>query len=120
MWGGTRRERDMELFRMNLDFDDQYLEEAIIEYLDPENTKYNFLEYRGVCLVGYNEKSYPKDFSLVEDEIFDQIRQRIAEFKKAIQRRLKKRTPLDTFRLEVFLIPFSDVDQLRKNFLELL
>ena len=108
--GGTRRERDMDLFRMNLDFDDEYLEEAIIEYLDPENAKYNFLEYRGVCLVGYNEKSYPKDFSLVEDEIFNQIRQRIAEFKKAIQYRLKHNAPLDTFCLEVFLIPFSDVE----------
>lgn len=118
--GGSRRERDMDLFRMNLDFDDQYLEDAIIEYLDPENAKYNFLEYRGVCLVGYNEESYPKDFSLVEDEIFNQIRQRIADFKKSIRQRLKHRTPLDTFSLEVFLIPFSDVDQLRKRFLELL
>lgn len=118
--GGTRRERDMDLFRMNLDFDDEYLEEAIFEYLDPENAKYNFLEYRGVCLVGYNEGSYPKDFSLVEDEIFNQIRQRIAKFKKVIYRRLKHSTPLDTFCLEVFLIPFSDVDQLREKFLELL
>ena len=118
--GGTRRERDMDLFRMNLDFDDPYLEEAILEYLDPENALYNLLEYRGVCLVGYKEESYPEDFSLVEDEIFEQIQGRIDEFKRLIRVRLKNKSPLDTFCLEVFLIPFSDVDQLRERFLKLL
>lgn len=118
--GGTRRERDMDLFRMNLDFDDPHLEEAIIEYLDPENARYNMLEYRGVCLVGYNEESYPKDFSLVENDIFTEIRLKIDDFKQKIQVRLKKRTPLDAFSLEVFLVPFSDVDDLRAKFLELL
>ena len=115
---GTRRERDMDLFRMNLDFDDPHLEEAIIEYLDPENARYNMLEYRGVCLVGYNEDSYPKNLSLIEDDIFNAIHSKIDDFKANIQTRLIRRTPLDAFSLEVFLVPFSDVDELRAKFLE--
>lgn len=91
---GTRKERDMDLFRTNLDFDNPHLEKAIIEYLDPENAHYNMLEYRGVCLVGYNEESYPKDFSRVEDEIFTCIRDKVDGFKQSIQSRLKSRIPL--------------------------
>lgn len=106
---GTRKERDMDLFRTNLDFDNPHLEKAIIEYLDPENAHYNMLEYRGVCLVGYNEESYPKDFSRVEDEIFTCIRDKVDGFKQSIQSRLKSRIPLNLFNIEVFLVPFSDV-----------
>ena len=115
---GTRKERDMDLFRTNLDFDNPHLEKAIIEYLDPENAHYNMLEYRGVCLVGYNEESYPKDFSRVEDEIFTCIRDKVDGFKLSIQSRLKSRIPLNLFNIEVFLVPFSDVDELRNKFLE--
>ncbi len=115
---GTRKERDMDLFRTNLDFDNPHLEKAIIEYLDPENAHYNMLEYRGVCLVGYNEESYPKDFSRVEDEIFTCIRDKVDGFKQSIQSRLKSRIPLNLFNIEVFLVPFSDVDELRNKFLE--
>lgn len=76
------------------------------------------LEYRGVCLVGYNEESYPKDFSRVEDEIFTCIRDKVDGFKQSIQSRLKSRIPLNLFNIEVFLVPFSDVDELRNKFLE--
>ena len=108
------------MFRSNLDFDDQTLEEAIIEYLDPENPQYNKLEYRGVCLVGYTEESYPNDFSLVEDVIFGKIQTKIEDFTNKIKTRLKNRSPLDTFVLEIFLVPFSDVEKFREVFLELL
>jgi Domain of unknown function (DUF1837). len=117
---GTRRERDMDLFRANLDFDDPNLEEAIVEYLDSENPKYLLLEYRGLCLVGYTEDAYPSDFSVIENDIFNIIQGKIEDFKEKVQTRLKSRTPLDTFVFEVFLIPFSDVDALRSKFLDLL
>ena len=115
---GSRKERDMDLFSTNLDFDNPHLEKAIIEYLDPENAHYNMLEYRGVCLVGYNEESYPKDFSRVEDEIFTCIRDKVDGFKQSIQSRLKSRIPLNLFNIEVFLVPYPDVDELRNKFLE--
>ena len=115
---GTRRERDLDLFRTNLDFDDPYLEEAIVQYLDPDSPQYLRLEYRGVCFIGYSEECYPKDFSEIEDTIFAEIQSKITDLKSKIQTRLKNRTPLDTFSMEVFLVPFSDVDQFRNSFLE--
>lgn len=117
---GTRKERDLDLFRSNLDFNDTKLEEAIIEYLDPDNQHYLYLEYRGVCLVGYSEEAYPTDFSKIEDDIYKVIESKINDFKQKIKIRIKKRTPLDAFVLEVFIVPFSDVNELRAKFLELL
>lgn len=118
--GNTRKERDMSLFRANLDFDDPHLEAAILQYLDPENLEHLKLEYRGVCLVGYNEEAYPKDLSKIEDEIYTEILIRISDFKSKIEQRLINRTPLDKFALEVFLIPFESVDDFREQFQKLI
>lgn len=117
---GTRKERDLDLFRSNLDFDDPHLEEAILEYLDPDNQHYLHLEYRGVCLVGYSEKAYPTDFSKIEDDVFEAIENRINEFKQKVQSKIKHQSPLDSFVLEVFIVPFSNVADLREKFLALL
>lgn len=118
--GGTRKERDLSLFRSNLDFNDPYLEEAILKYLDPENPQYLKLEYRGVCLVGYEESAYSKDFSKIEDDIYSEISEKIEQFKKTIRTRIINRTPLEKFVLEIFLVPFANVDDFRKLFQKLI
>lgn len=66
------------------------------------------------------EDAYPKDLSGVETAIQNTIKNRISEFKSKISSRLKYRTPLDDFRLDIFLIPFSDVEEFRKKFLEVI
>lgn len=117
---GSQRERDLTLFRDNIDFDNVELEDAILAYLNPDDTNYLKLEYRGVCLVGYDEEAYPTDLSGVETDICNAIENRISEFKTKMSSRLKNRTPLDDFRLDVFLVPFSDVEKFREKFLEVI
>lgn len=117
---GTQRERDLTLFRDNIDFNNEQLEEAILAYLNPDNPNYLKLEYRGICLVGYDEEAYPKDFSGVENEIHNAIKSRISEFKSKMKSRLTNRAPLNDFYLNVFLVPFSDVEDFRKKFLEVI
>lgn len=115
---GARRSRDIELFRDNIDFDNTHLEEAILQFLNPNSEKFLRLEYRGACLIGYNELAYPKDMSKVEQEIFIPIKGKIENIKDKIARQLQKRTPLDLFHMQIFVVPFSDVDEFRKRFLE--
>lgn len=117
---GSQRERDLTLFRDNIDFNNIDLENAILAYLNPDDPNYVKLEYRGICLVGYDESAYPKDLSGVESAILNTIKNRISEFKSKISSRLKNRAPLDNFRLDVFLIPFSDVEKFREKFLEVI
>ena len=116
----SQRERDLTLFRDNIDFNNEDLENAILAYLNPDDPNYLKLEYRGVCLVGYDEEAYPKDLSGVETLIKNTIKNRISEFKSKISSRLKKRTPLDGFRVDVFLVPFPDVEKFREKFLEVI
>lgn len=117
---GTQRERDLTLFRDNIDFNNEQLEDAILAYLNPDDPNYLKLEYRGICLVGYDEEAYPKDFSGVESEIHNAIKNRISEFKSKMKSRLTNRAPLNEFSLNVFLVPFSDVEDFRKKFLEVI
>lgn len=117
---GTQRERDLTLFRDNIDFDNEKLEEAILAYLNPDDSNYLKLEYRGICLVGYDEDAYPKDLSGVEIEIHNAIRNRISEFKSKMKSRLIQRAPLNDFYINVFLVPFSDIENFRKKFLEVI
>lgn len=117
---GTQRERDLTLFRDNIDFNNEELEEAILSFLDPDNPNYLKLEYRGICLIGYDEDAYPKNFSMIENEIYEIIRNRISNFKLILKNNLKKRTPLEQFYLNIFLIPFSNVEDFRKKFLEVI
>ena len=117
---GTQRERDLTLFRDNIDFNNKNLEDAILAYLNPDDPNYLKLEYRGVCLVGYDEEAYPKDLSGIESTIHRTIYSRISEFKSKISTRLRNRTPLDFFRLDVMLIPCSDVEKFREEFLEVI
>ncbi len=117
---GTRRTRDLQLFRDGIDFDNEDLENAILQYLDPDSESYLKLEYRGACLIGYDEESYPKDGSKLEKEIEQLIRNKISKFKGKIRSRLKRRAPLDTFKLCVFLIPFSSVEEFRSKLLEVI
>ena len=114
---GTQRERDLTLFRDNLDFDDVNLENAIVAYLNPDKEEYLSLEYRGVCLVGYDETAYPKDLSGIEAEIKEAIANRLQEFKNMVSIRLKNRLPLDDIVIDVLIVPFSDVNQFREKFL---
>lgn len=114
---GTQRERDLTLFRDNLDFDDVNLENAIVAYLNPDKEEYLSLEYRGVCLVGYDETAYPKDLSGIEAEIKEAIENRLQEFKNMVSTRLKNRLPLDDIVIDVLIVPFSDVNQFREKFL---
>lgn len=115
---GTYRERDLELFRDNLDFDNSALEEIIVRFLDPDNEEYLKLEYRAVCLVGFNEDSYPTDMSSVEHAVKGIIESKISEFSSMISKKICRETPLDQFIIDVILLPFPDVQTFRDALLE--
>ena len=88
--------------------------------MNPDEEEYLSLEYRGVCLVGYDEMAYPKDLSGIEAEIKKAIAGRIHEFKNMVCTRLKNRLPLDDIIMDVLIVPFSDVNQFREKFLEVI
>lgn len=112
-------DRDMELFRDNIDLIDEELENAIIEYLNPDSGKFGKLEFRGICFIGFDDESYPdRPNSKTEDEVFVEIEGKIADWNKKLSKKLKNRAPLDTYKMDIFLLPFPSVEIFRKTFLE--
>jgi len=116
---GTKKSRDMMLFRDGIDLNNDEMKAAILEYLNPDNESYLKLEYRGVCLIGYDETSYPSTpNSKTEQDILNEVNNQIANWNSMLSTRLINRTPMDSFILEIFIVPFSSVEEFRSKFLE--
>ncbi|MCC7942859.1 DUF1837 domain-containing protein, partial [Escherichia coli] len=58
---GSAEERDIQLLSDFMNVDDPKLENALKKFLDPDEPEFNKLEYRGICLVGFDIDDYPTE-----------------------------------------------------------
>jgi hypothetical protein len=119
--GGTdaSQERDLQLIRDNLDLIDSDLELALLEYLDPDNPNFKKLQYRAVCLIGFDSKKYPSiPNSKTEDEVSQEIEKAINRWQKNLDKHIKSRHPLENYIIEIFMIPFPSVQKFRDAFIK--
>lgn len=113
---GASQDRDIHLMRDGLELDDQDLEEALKHYLDPDDARFNQLEFRGVCLVGFDSEAYPtQPNSRKLQELHDEIEVAFNDCKKQIQSRVTTER-IASFEIELFCLPFPSVDDFRKAF----
>lgn len=111
--------RDLQLITGNIDVLDSDLEKAILNYLDPDSPFFNKLQYRGICLVGFDESCYPtKPNQKTTENVISEVSQKYNDWVKMVSRRIKLKAPLDNIILEVFLLPFPSVEDFRTAFLE--
>ncbi|MBI9019035.1 MAG: DUF1837 domain-containing protein [Phycisphaerae bacterium] len=112
---GTQ-ERDLQLMREGLALNDAQLENALKQYLDPNNPLFKQLEYRGLCLVGCDTDKYPTQANSTEMEL---LKQNIVDFfesrKKHIGDRIVEET-IHCFDIQMFFLPFPSVDEFRTAF----
>lgn len=116
--GGSngRQERDLQLMRDGLSIDDPCLLSSLKRFLDPDDPLFNTMEYRGLCLVGFDLDSYPtapnsKDLHKVKQEVETVFEQN----KKQILKRVKEET-IESFIIEIFCLPFPSVEKFREAF----
>jgi len=113
---GAAQERDLQLMRDGIDFDDTQLEEAMKHYLDPDDPMRNQLEYRGLCLVGFDSDAYPTDPNSKElEQVKKDIESTFNNSKGQIQKRVTTER-IHSFEIQVFCLPFPSVDDFRKAF----
>lgn len=113
---GAEQERDLQLLRDGVDLSNIDLNNAMKAYLDPNNPMFNQVEYRGLCLVGFDSDKYPATPNSKEiEELRNDIKQVYEQRKAHIQKRIVAEK-IDSFTIELFLIPFPDVDEFRKAF----
>ncbi len=112
---GTQ-ERDLQLMRDGLSIDDPQLLSALKRFLDPDDSMFNKMEYRGLCLVGFDSDSYPTSPNSIEAQNLKQeIETAFEEIKKQISKRVVNES-LKSFTIEIFCLPFPSVEEFRRAF----
>lgn len=113
--------RDIQLVIANLpdNIDNKELEDFLVEYLDLNSDKSNKMDFRAVCFVGFDSKEYPKNpKEKIDSVLFSELQSRIKGWKKSIKTQIRNHTSLDKFDINIFLMPFDSVDDMRRDFLK--
>jgi hypothetical protein len=102
--------------RDGLSLDDLELVEALKRYLNPDDPMFKKLEYRGLCLVGFDSDSYPTSPNSKEtQEVKEEIETTFEKNKGQILNRITAEQ-IESFIIEIFCLPFPSVDNFRKAF----
>ncbi len=118
MGAGSAEERDIQLLSDFMNVDDDDLESALKKYLNPDDPFFNKLEYRGICLVGFDIDDYPTDPNKISlNKLVEGFNSKLAAWQKSIHRRLTEEK-LNGFSMHVFLLPFPSVEEFRKTLLK--
>lgn len=112
---GSAEERDIQLLSDFMNVDDPNLEAALKKFLDPDNPEFNKLEYRGICLVGFDIDDYPTDPNKLNiNGLLETFSDKIDSWRDSIKKRIIEES-IHGISLHVFLIPFPSVDSFRQT-----
>jgi len=108
--------RDFQLLQRHLDIDNEDLENALKKFLNPDDPAFNSLEFRGLCLVGFDCDAYPRGPSKSElKAIVSAITSALPEWKQHVAKRVTEEK-IDAFSMHFLFVPFPSADQFRKLF----
>jgi hypothetical protein len=116
--GGSEAEndRDLQLFRDGVDLNDIEIEKALKKYLNPDDDFFNYLEHRGLCLVGFDSDKYPlKPNQIDMVKLKNSIKDVYNDRRNHIEKRIIVEK-IDSFNIELFMVPFPDVEKFRTAF----
>jgi len=110
------QERDLQLMRDGIELNDIQLENALKRFLNPKDPMFNKMEYRGLCLIGFDSEAYPTMPNSKEiEQLKSDIEKVFDDRKKHIQKRVTEEN-IHTFEIQVFCLPFPNVDDFRLEF----
>lgn len=105
---GSPVERDIDLLSAYADFTDPDLLDAFKRYLNPDDPHFNKVQYRGICLVGFDREDYPKAESDDPVTFSEDVKQSFQTWKEMTRSSVSTHQ-LNSTVLEVFLIPLPSV-----------
>ncbi len=110
--------RDMQLLQRHLDVDNDDLENALKKFLNPDDPAFNSLEFRGLCLVGFDCGAYPSGpSSTAIDAVVSAIASELPGWKKHVAKRVAEEK-IDAFSMHFLFVPFPTVAEFRRLFRE--
>lgn len=117
--GRSPRDRDLAILRDHLDISDTDLKQALLAYFDPYIEASNSVTEAFACFIGFDSPIY-KDLSTLEKEAAatkfeSSCTARLVDVANLFVRKLRT-AGLEKLSFELFLIPFTDVEEFRKQF----
>ena len=107
-------QRDLQLLQRHADLDDEALENALKRFLNPDSQEFNSLEFRGLCLVGFDCDAYPKGPSTSEVRaVATAIATALPSWKGHVAKRVAAEK-LDAFAMHFVFVPFPSADEFRQ------
>jgi hypothetical protein len=117
----TYRVRDLELLTSNVDTYEESFADALINYLDPDHPSYNAVEFKGVCLIGFDYTKYPKEQRKIKQkQVLIDVTNDLETWISKLQVAINGHQGLNNIVIEVFILPFPSVSEFRSTFLEVL
>jgi hypothetical protein len=110
--GVETRKRDLLLVRDHLNVQHADLASHLLDYFDETSPRRLKVRWKGACLVGFDHANYPNLDSLAEGQSAA-VSAAVQRWQKAVGLRLTKHKLVEVG-IDVFCIPFPDVDALRK------
>ncbi len=109
---------DLRLMRDGIDLSDPDLEAAFKKYLNPDDAMFLKVEYRGLCLIGFDTEHYPTEPNSKEiEQLKNEIEKVFNDRKSHIGKRIAEEK-IHSFVIEIFCLPFPSVDAFRQAFRE--
>lgn len=116
---GSPVDRDFDLLSAYSDLSDPDLLAAFKHFLDPDSPLFLKVQYRGICLVGFDRDDYPLAITDDPTSFSQEVTEAIEGWKTRTRRSLLDHDLNNTV-LEIFLIPFPSVEEFRTAFLNAL
>jgi len=109
--GSSPADRDIQLLQRFADVDDPELETAFKRFLDPRTDASACVEFRGLCLVGFDCSHYPMDAGKTElSAVVEGIKTLRPSLIKQIANRIAAER-LDPFGIHFFCVPFPSTKE---------
>jgi hypothetical protein len=116
--GGGDASRDFQLLQRYMDVADPELEEALRRFLDKDDPAYLQLQFRGLCLVGFDSDAYGNPEQRCVPEV---MREAAAALVPGWRSHIATRVDaerLTEFNIEMVCVPFPDARAFRRRFRE--
>lgn len=119
----SEQSRDLQLITASLGSEvlDNKLEDFIVSHFDLDNERSNSLEFKAVCFVGFDVDNYPKIPNTKENNnLLNEFKANLEKWKKSIKKNINNYQEIKSFDINVFLIPFDSVEDIRNQFIGLI
>jgi hypothetical protein len=118
----STQNRDLQLITTNIseNINNKKLEDFLVKYFDLNNDYSNRLNFKGICFIGFDVNNYPlKPKEKTTGQLLGEFKTNIKSWKKSIETQVNNHPDIKKFDINIFLMPFDSVDNMREEFLKL-